>query len=159
MDFVANQLVKLFGAHFFSIFTLHRSTGRAARLMDIVTDQLVGLLAAHFYSMLTSPPTSWLGCSVLNSLPTSWSDCSPLHRQLRWGSPAKLGTPRRSNSSCKLCQLSWRLPWQSDLATSHRCAINLLHTVRIRVLILGSSSRVLIRACQMTLASFLIYFL
>jgi hypothetical protein len=31
-----------------------------------------------------------------------------------------------------------------DLATSHRCAIKLLHAVRIRVLILGSMSGVLI---------------
>ena len=46
------------------------------------------------------------------------------------------------------------LPWWSDLATSHRCAIKLLHAVRIRVLILGSTSGVLIRACQTTSASF-----
>ena len=46
------------------------------------------------------------------------------------------------------------LPWWSNLAMSHRCVIKLLHAIRIRVLILGSTSRVLIRACQMTSASF-----
>ena len=52
---------------------------------------------------------------------------------------AKLGT-QRSDSSCKSRQLSWGLPWRLDLAMSHRCAINLIHAVRIRVLILGSTS-------------------
>ena len=57
--------------------------------------------------------------------------------------PATLGTHRSSV-----------LPWWSNLATSHRCAIRLLHAVRIRVLILGGASGVLIRACQTTSASF-----
>ena len=46
------------------------------------------------------------------------------------------------------------LPWWSDLATSRQCVIKLLHVVRIRVLILGSTSGVLIRACQTMSASF-----
>ena len=53
--------------------------------MDFIADQLIGLFAGHFYSTLTSPPTSWLGCSALVSSPTNWSDCSSLHRQPRWG--------------------------------------------------------------------------
>jgi hypothetical protein len=55
--------------------------------MTFIANQLVGLFSAHFYSALTSPPTSWLDCSVLASSPTSWSDCSSLglHHQLRWG--------------------------------------------------------------------------
>ena len=44
------------------------------------------------------------------------------------------------------------LPWWSHLATSRRCAIKLLHAVQIRVLILGSTSGVLIRACRTTSA-------
>ena len=115
------------------------------------------------------PPIRW------TSLLTNWSECLALtpsrcsiHRRLvGWtaqrmgfivsyagGSPATLGTPRCLDSSCKRLQLSWGLPWWSDLATSHRCAIKLLHAVWIRVLILGSKSGVLIRACQMTSASF-----
>ena len=50
---------------------LRRSTGRTARFMDFVADQLVGLFNTHFYSTPTSPPTSWLGCSVLDSSPTN----------------------------------------------------------------------------------------
>jgi len=64
-------------------------------------------------------------------------DCLSLHHQLRWGSPAKLGAPRCSYSSCKRRQLSWGLFWWSDFATSNRCAIKLLHVVRIRVHNLG----------------------
>ena len=133
-----------------------RSTGQTARFMTFVANQLVRLFGAHFYLALTSPPTSWLGCSVLDSSPTNWSDRSSLHRQLSWGllgvwivrrfivshaegSPAKLGTPRCLDSSYKSHQLSWGLPWRSDLATSHRCAIKLLHAIWIRVLILGST--------------------
>ena len=84
------------------------------------------------------------------------------HRQLRRGlfgartSLATPGTPRCSDVASYAgdsSALGYR-PWWSDLATSHRCAIKLLHAVRIRVLILGSTSGVLIRACQTTLASF-----
>ena len=52
---------------------------------NAISDQLIGLFDAHFYSALTSPPTSWLGCSVLDSSPTNWSDCLSLHRQLLLG--------------------------------------------------------------------------
>ena len=38
---------------------------------DLVADQLVRPFGIHFYSALTSPPTSWLGCSVLDSSPTN----------------------------------------------------------------------------------------
>ena len=71
--------------HHLAFGLLRRSTGRTARFMDFVADQLVGLFGVHFYSALTSPPTSWLGCSVLDSSPTNWPDCPSLHRQLRWG--------------------------------------------------------------------------
>ena len=64
-----------------------------------------------------------------------------------------------SSATLGAYQLSWGLPWWSDLATSHRCAIKLLHAVRIRVLILGNTFGVLIRACQMTSASFQASFL
>jgi len=37
---------------------------------NAISDQLIGLFGAHFYSALTSPPTSWLGCSVHVSSPT-----------------------------------------------------------------------------------------
>ena len=70
------------------------------------------------------------------------------------GSPAKLGKTRCSDSSYKRHQLSWGIPWWSDLATSRRCAIKLLHAVWIRVLILGSTFGVLTRACQTTSVSF-----
>ena len=90
-------------------------------------------------------------------------------------SPATPGTPRSSvlghHQQCRGLLAPWCsvitsdvedssvLPWWSDLATSRRCAIKLLHVVRIRVLILGSKSGVLIRACQMTSAGFQISFL
>ena len=51
-----------------------------------------------------------------------------------------------------------RTPRCLDLVTSRRCAIKLLHAIRIRVLILGSMSGVLIRACQTMSASFQTYF-
>jgi hypothetical protein len=52
-------------------------------------------------------------------------------------SPAKPGTPQCSDSSCKSHQLSRGLPWRSDLATSYRCAINMLHAVWIKGADLG----------------------
>ena len=80
-------------------------------------------------------------------------------------SPATPGTPRSSvlghRQQCRgllapRCSIiasdvedSSMLPWWSDIATSCRCAIKLLHAVWIKVLILGSTSRVLIRACRM----------
>ena len=90
------------------------------------------------------------------------------HHQRRRGllgartSPATVGTPWCSDIASyagdssvlgrrQLCQ---GLPWWLDLATSHRCAIKLLYAVRIRVLILGSTSGVLICACQTTSTSF-----
>ena len=72
-------------SHHLAFGLLRRSTGRTARFMDFVADQLVGLFGVHFYSAVTSPPTSWFGCSVLDSSPTNWPDCPSLHRQLRWG--------------------------------------------------------------------------
>jgi hypothetical protein len=57
--------------HHLAFGLLRRSTGQATRFMDFVADQLVRLFGAHFYSVLTSPPTSWLDCSVLASSPTS----------------------------------------------------------------------------------------
>ena len=68
-------------------------------------------------------------------------------------SPATLGTPRCLDSLCKRRQLRRGLPWCLELATSHRYTIKLLLVVRIRVLILGSTSGVLIHACQTTSAS------
>jgi hypothetical protein len=93
-------------SHHLAFGLLRRSIGRTARFMEFIANQLVRLFGAHFYSALTSSPTSWLSCSVLDSSSIRWSNCSSLHRQLRWGSPAKLGTPRRSNSLCKCYQLS-----------------------------------------------------
>ena len=62
----------LFGwSHHLAFGLLHRSTSRTARFMDFVADQLVRLFSIHFYSALTSPPTSWLGCSILDSSPTN----------------------------------------------------------------------------------------
>ena len=52
---------------------------------NAIFNQLIELFSDHFYLALTSPPTSWLGCSVLDSSPTNWSDCLSLHRQLRLG--------------------------------------------------------------------------
>jgi len=52
-------------------YFLRQSTGRTASFMTFIANQLVGLFGAHFYLALTSPPTSWLGCSVLDSSPTS----------------------------------------------------------------------------------------
>ena len=120
----------------------------------------------------TSSPTNWSECSALTP-----SRRSLRRRPIGWTAhrmgfivsyagdssvfgffvqalSATLGTPRCLDYLCKHRQLRWGLPWWSDLATSHRCAIKLLHDVWIRVLILGSTSGVLIRACQMTLASF-----
>ena len=96
-------------SHHLAFGLLRRSTGRTARFMDFVADQLVALFSIHFYSVLTSPSTSWLGCSVLDSSPTNWSDCPLLHHQLHWGSPAKLGTPRCLDCSSLHRQLSWGL--------------------------------------------------
>ena len=129
-----------------------------------------GLLGAR-----TSPPM--LGTPRCSNITTYVGDSLLLgHRCLRRGllgarsSPAKPGTPRSSvlghRQRCRglltpRCSViasdagdSSVLPWWSDLAMSRRCAIKLLHAVRIRVLILGSTSRVLIRACQTTSVSF-----
>ena len=57
--------------HHLAFELLRRSTGQTARFKDFIADQLVGLFGVHFYSVLTSPPTSWLGCSVLDSSPTN----------------------------------------------------------------------------------------
>jgi hypothetical protein len=55
MTFIANQLVGLFGAHFYSSLTSPPTSW-----LD--------------YSVLASSPTSWSDCSSLG-----------LHHQLRWG--------------------------------------------------------------------------
>ena len=95
----------------------------------------------------TSPPTNWSDCLALT--PAQHSLCRRLvgwtaHRMgfivsYVGGLPVTLGTHRCSDSSCKHRQLSWGLPWWSDLATSHQCAFKLLHAIQIRVLILGST--------------------
>ena len=110
--------------------------------------------------MLEHRDLCWRLLGARTSLATLGTPLVLEHRQLRRGllgartSPATLGTPRCLDSLYKHRQLSWGLPSWSDLATSHRCAIKLLHVVRIRVLILGSTSGVLIRTCQTTSASF-----
>ena len=71
-------------------------------------------------------------------------------------SPVTLGTPRSSVLGHR--QQRRGLPCCSDLATSRQCAIKLLHVVRIRVLILGSTSMVFIRTCWMTLTKILDFF-
>ena len=149
---------------------LDSSTQRSLR-----RDQLVELFIAWVSSSAT-PGTP--RCSDTASYAR---DSSVLgHCQLRRGllgartPPATSGTPRCSDiasyvgdssmlgffvqaSPAKI--LGSRSHRWSDLATSHRCAIKLLHAVRIRVLILGSRSGVLIHACQMMSASFQTSFL
>jgi hypothetical protein len=89
----------------------------------------------HFLGARTSPATPETS-SVLE------------HRQLRRGllgtrtSPATPGTPRCSD----IASYAGNFLGARIFATPHRCAIKLLHTVRIRVLILDSTSKVLIRA-------------
>ena len=68
-------------------------------------------------------------------------------------SPAMLETPRSLVLGHR--QRRRGLPCCSDLAMSRRCAIKLLHAVRIRVLILDSTSRVLIHACRTMSANLL----
>ena len=106
-------------------------------------------------SAQTSPPINWSDHLVhgLRRRPVDRTN----HR-LRRGllsaqsSPATPGTPRSSVLGHR--QRRWGLPYCSDLAMSHQCAIKLLHAIRIRVLILGSTSGVLIHACQTMSASF-----
>jgi hypothetical protein len=96
--------------------------GRTTWHSDFSADQLVGPLGSR-----TSSPTSWSDCSALTSTqrslrrrPVGWTArclllCQLAGRIVRHlsfivsytgGSPAKLGSPQRSNSSCKDCQLS-----------------------------------------------------
>ena len=90
-----------------------------------VANQLVGLLGARFF---TNQLVGLFIASTPAKLGTPWClDCLSLHHQLSWGLSVRI------------------LRARSDLAMSHRCAISLLHAVRIRVLILGSMSGVLIR--------------
>jgi len=119
-----------------------------------------GLLGAR-----TSPPTSGTPrCSNI----TAYARHSSVLRNhcLCWGllgaltSPATPRTPRCSNitSYARVSTALEHCSWWLDLATSYRCAIKLLHVVRIRVLILGSTSEVLIHVCRMTSAKLSDYF-
>ena len=101
-----------------------------------------GLLGAQ-----TSPPT--LGTPWCSDIASDAGDSSLLGAR---SSPATSGTPRYSVLGHH--QRPRGLPCCSDLATSRRCAIKLLHAVQIRVLILGSTSGVLICACQTMSARF-----
>jgi hypothetical protein len=80
--------------------------------MNFVANQSIGLFGAHFYSALTSSLTSWLDSSRSLLLDAHFATDQIARRfgsivSYAEGSPAKLGTPRRSDSSCKSCQLSW----------------------------------------------------
>ena len=92
------------------IFVLHdhRLGGRTTWYSDFSTDQLVRPLGSW-----TSSPTSWLECSAFTSTRCSLH-CQIVGRTVHrsrfivsyaGGLPAKLGTPRCSDSSCKSCQL------------------------------------------------------
>ena len=118
-------------------------------------NQLVGLSVGSSSATLGARQLSWglHGVWIVRHFIVSHAGDSTAFGFFVQASPAKLGIPWCSDSSCKSRQLSWRLPWQSDLAMSHRCAINLLHAVWIRVLILGSTSGVLMRACRMMSAT------
>ena len=148
-------------------------------------DQLTRLFVARASSPATSVTPRPLDSSCSR---TKWAHFTPLHladiascagdssvlghRQLRWEllsartSPATLGTPQcsdiasyaRDSSVLGHRQLRRGFLGARILAMSHRCAIKLLHAIRIRVLILGSMSGVMIRACQMTSASFQTFF-
>jgi hypothetical protein len=113
-----------------------------ARGLDQSKDRRIIVQMVTPPGIRTSPPTSWWDCSVLG-----------LHCQLRWvvaskagdcstfvffvhKSPAKLGTPL----VVKFCYVFAWLQVQ--------CAIKLLHVVRIKVLILGSTSGALISISQ-----------
>ena len=145
---------------------LRRSTGQTARFMTLSPTSWSDCSAlTSTWRSRRCRPVGWVDrCSFLRQLTgrivRRFIVRNARARQLRWGllsvqivrrfivsraggSLAELGTPRRLDSSCKRRQLTWGLPWWSDLATSHRCAIKLLHAVRIRVLILGSTSGVL----------------
>ena len=124
--------------HMFRNWTRWSSSGWSDHLSDRLHRQPTGLTTQH--SLLLS--VHFIADQLVGLL-IAWASSS-----------ATLGTPRCSDSLCKRRQLSWGLPWWSDLATSHRCAIKYLHVVRIRVLILGSTSGVLWSTWQMTLASF-----
>jgi hypothetical protein len=122
----------------FYIFVLkdHRPSGRTTWPSDFSADQLVELLGSW-----PSSPISWSDYSALTSTrrslcrrPVGWAArcsilCRPASQIIRRfiisygeGSPAKLGTPRRSDSSCKSRHLSWGLPWWSDFTTfRQRC--------------------------------------
>jgi hypothetical protein len=106
-------------------------TGRTVRLsllLDVyfTADLLVGLPGARFFA------NQLVGLFIASSS--------------RWGSPAKLGTPQRLNY-LSLYQLRWGLTsctgdssalgFFMDFVTSHRCAIKLLHAIRIRGTDLG----------------------
>ena len=104
---------------------------------NAISDQLIGLFGAHFTA------------DQLVGLFGARFFANQLVGLFVASSSAMLGA----------YQLSRGLPWWSDFATSHRCAIKLLHAIRIKVLILDSTSGVLIRACQMTSASFQTSFL
>ena len=95
------------------------------------------ILRARGLSGHTSPHSSVLGHRQrrrrLSNIASYAGDSSVLgHRQRRRG---LLGAPL-----------------VVGLAMSHRCAIKLLYAIQIRVLILGSMSGVLIRACRTTSA-------
>ena len=143
---------------------LHRSTGRTAWFMDSIADQLIGLFAGRASSPATPVTpwpsdsscsrTKWAHFTLQTSLAmpgtprcsdvaSDAGDSSVLgHHQRHQGlldartSPATSGTPRCSDiaSDAGDSSVLGHRPWWSDLATSHRCAIKLLHAVRIRVL-------------------------
>ena len=99
--------------------------------MNFIANQLVGLFDAHFRSGIHFTADQ-IACRF-GFIDSYAGDL-----------PAMLRTSRRPDSSCKSRQLSCGLPWRLDFATSHCCVFKLLHVVRIRMLILGSMSRVLI---------------
>ena len=139
---------------------LHRSTGRTARFMTFIANQLVGLFGIQIYSTsLHRRPVVWAARYWILLQPTG-RIVRPFIVSDARGPPARLGTLRCYDSSCKRCHLSWRLLGQSDFATSRLsicllahyilptphviCAIKVLHAVHIKVLILGGTSGALI---------------
>ena len=134
---------------------LHRSTGRTAWFMDSIADQLIGLFAARASSPATPVTPQRLDSSCSRSkwahftartspatprtprcsdLATYAEDSSVLgRRRLCRGLLSALTsppTPRTPRSSVLGHRQRHRgLPYCSDLATSCRCAIKLLHAV------------------------------
>ena len=113
--------------------------------MDFITDQLVGPFDTHFRLGIHFTADQLVGLLGAHHQPIGQIARRFGFIDIYIGDlPAMLGTPRRLDSSCKSHQLSLGLPWRLDFAMHHCCAFKLLHVVRIRVLILGSTSGVLI---------------